>query len=75
MGFVGGIEVSAQARSSAKNALARIEEIFNAKSKSNKGDESDLLVFLVEKYEDEKCPMPEPDPIEAIRIMMEQNGY
>ena len=57
-----------------KNALARIEEIFDAKPKSKEGDELDLLVTLVEKYEEEKYPMPEPDPIEAIRFMMEQMG-
>jgi len=57
-----------------KNALARIEEIFDAKPKSKEGDELDLLVTLVEKYEEEKYPMLEPDPIEAIRFMMEQMG-
>ncbi len=57
-----------------KNALARIEEIFDAKPKSKEGDELDLLVTLVEKYEEEKYPMPAPEPIEAIRFMMEQMG-
>jgi len=56
------------------SALARIEEIFGAKTNTPEGDELDLLVTLVEKYEDEHFPIPEPDPIEAIQFMMEQMG-
>lgn len=39
--------------------LARIEEIFHAVPGTPEGDELELLVSLVEKYEDEKYPMGE----------------
>ena len=34
----------------------------------------DILVTLIEKYEQIHYPIPEPDPIEAIKFMMEQKG-
>lgn len=55
-----------------KQSLKRIDEIFDAKHNSPKGDELDILVTLVEKYEETHYPIPDPDPIEAIRFMMEQ---
>lgn len=55
-----------------KNALKRIELLFDAKINTPKGDELDLLVTLVDNYEQIHYPIPEPDPIEAIRFMMEQ---
>lgn len=47
------------------NALARIEVIFDAEPGTPEGDEAELLVFLIEKYEDEHYPIPAPDPIKA----------
>ncbi len=38
------------------------------------GREMKLLLYLVEKYEDERYPIGLPDPIEAIRIRMEELG-
>ena len=55
-------------------ALNRINILFDAKPNTNEGDELDILVTLVEKYEQIHYPIPEPDPIEAIKFMMEQNG-
>ena len=55
-------------------ALERINILFDAKPNTNEGDELDILVTLVEKYEQIHYPIPEPDPIEAIKFMMEQNG-
>lgn len=57
-----------------QETLARVERIFDAEPNTPEGDELDLLVTLVEKYENEHYPIPEPDPIEAIRFMMEQMG-
>jgi HTH-type transcriptional regulator/antitoxin HigA len=53
-------------------AMARIEEIFDAKPGTAKGDELELLLLLVEKYEEKAFPMELPDPITAIRFRMEQ---
>ena len=55
-------------------ALNRIEEIFDAKPGSPEFDEMELLVKLVEIYEDEKYPISSPDPISAIKFRMEQQG-
>ena len=55
-------------------ALARIEELWGAKSGTAKGDELDVLMLLVEKYEEDHFEIPASDPIEAIKFLMEQNG-
>ncbi|MDQ6528132.1 DNA-binding protein [Flavobacterium sp. LHD-85] len=55
-------------------ALERVNSIFDAKPDTAEGDELDILVTLIEKYEQIHYPIPEPDPIEAIKFMMEQNG-
>ena len=55
-------------------ALERVNTLFDARPNTNEGDELDILVTLIEKYEQIHYPIPEPDPIEAIKFMMEQNG-
>jgi HTH-type transcriptional regulator / antitoxin HigA len=54
--------------------LARVEEIFDARPETEKGDELELLLFLVEKYEETAFPINLPDPISAIRFRMEQQN-
>ena len=56
------------------DALARIDELFDAKINTPEGDELDLLVTLVELYEKREFPIDLPDPIDAIRFRMEQQG-
>lgn len=56
------------------NAIARIDELFNAPQGSKEAKELDLLVLLVNKYEQENFPIEEPDPIEYIKIRMEEMG-
>ena len=53
-------------------ALKRLEEIFHAPVDSKEGDEADVLVILIENYEEENYPIEAPDPIEAILFRMEQ---
>ncbi len=55
-----------------KAALKKIEELFDAEPGTLEGDELDLLVTLVDKYEEKNYPIPEPHPIDAIKFMMEQ---
>lgn len=55
-------------------ALERIEEIFDARPGTPKGDELELLVTLVEMYEAKAFPINLPDPLSAIRFRMEQEG-
>ena len=55
-------------------ALGRIDELFEATPGTPEGDELDLMVTLVELYEDRAHPMDLPDPIAAIRFRMDQQG-
>jgi HTH-type transcriptional regulator/antitoxin HigA len=55
-------------------ALRRIETLWGAPSGTAEGDELDVLATLVEAYEREHYPIDLPDPIEAIRFRLEQEG-
>lgn len=54
--------------------LREIETLMSAAANSPEGDRLDVLVTLVEAYEGRHFPMDLPDPIEAIKFMMEQRG-
>lgn len=41
---------------------------------SPEGERYEVLLTLVEAYETEHFPIPDPDPIEAIKIRMEDKG-
>ncbi|ALO17243.1 Antitoxin HigA [Salinivirga cyanobacteriivorans] len=53
-------------------ALSRLEEIFDAPDGTPESDELDILGLLVDEYEKEHYPIDSPDPIEAIKIRMEE---
>ncbi|MEN8134938.1 MAG: helix-turn-helix domain-containing protein [Thermodesulfobacteriota bacterium] len=53
-------------------ALARVEALWGAPIDSPEGDELEVLMTLVEVYEEKNYPMPPSDPVEAIRFRMEQ---
>ncbi len=55
-------------------ALRRIEGLMGAKKGSPEGDELDVLVTLVEAYETRHFPLDLPDPVAAIRFVMENRG-
>jgi HTH-type transcriptional regulator / antitoxin HigA len=55
-------------------ALAEVGRLWGSKSGTPTGDRLDVLVTLIEAYEDKHYPMDPPDPIEAIRFRMEQQG-
>ena len=55
-------------------ALARVEVLMNAKPNSDEFDELEVLSTLVEKYEEKYYAIDAPDPIEAIKFRMEQEG-
>lgn len=55
-----------------QEAIDRIEVIFHAPEGSEEARELQLLVLLVQKYEEEKYPLEAPDPIEAIETRMEE---
>jgi len=53
-------------------ALKRLEEIFDAKIGTPESDEADILGLMVDEYEKKHYPIEAPDPIEAIKIRMEE---
>ena len=55
-------------------ALAEVERLWGAKNGTSDGDRLDVLATLIEAYENERFPMDPPDPIEAIKFRMEQQG-
>jgi HTH-type transcriptional regulator/antitoxin HigA len=58
-----------------KEALKRLEIIFDADLNTPEGDELEILSILIEKYENVHFPIDLPDPIEALKFRMEQMGY
>jgi len=55
-----------------KLALNKLEVIFDAPIGTSESDEADVLALLVDEYEKQHYPIEAPDPIEAIKIRMEE---
>jgi len=56
------------------NTLNEIEKIIDAKRDTPEGDKLDILVTLVEAYEENNYQILPPDPVEAIIHQMESQG-
>jgi HTH-type transcriptional regulator/antitoxin HigA len=57
-----------------ERALREIERMWGAKEGTPQGNRLDVLATLVEAYERKHFPIDPPDPIEAIRFRLEQQG-
>jgi len=57
-----------------KAAFQRLEVVFQAKEGSAEADEMEVLVTLIEAYENKHYPICISDPIEAIKFRMDQQG-
>ncbi len=55
-------------------ALAEAERLMDAAAGSPQGDKLDVLATLIEAYERKHYPLDAPDPVEAIKFVMEQRG-
>lgn len=53
-------------------ALAKMDELFDAPIGTKNSDYADILALLVDDYEKKHFPIEAPDPIEAIKIRMEE---
>ena len=53
-------------------ALKRLEVIFDAAIGTPESDEADILGLMIDEYEKKHYPIESPDPIEAIKIRMEE---
>lgn len=55
-------------------AFLQLENIYQADEGTAEADERDVLVTLIEAYENEHYAFGPADPIEAIKFRMEQQG-
>jgi HTH-type transcriptional regulator/antitoxin HigA len=55
-------------------ALRRLETVFQASEGTPESDEMEVLVALVESYENKHYPVGPADPVEAIKFRMAQQG-
>jgi HTH-type transcriptional regulator/antitoxin HigA len=57
-----------------EKVLARISDLMDAEENTPEMEELELLSVLVEKYEEENYPLPDPDPVDVIQHYLEQRG-
>jgi HTH-type transcriptional regulator/antitoxin HigA len=55
-------------------ALKEVERLWGARAGTRDGDRLDVLATLIDAYEAKHFPMDPPDPIDAIKFRMEQQG-
>ncbi|MEO6136171.1 MAG: transcriptional regulator [Ginsengibacter sp.] len=58
-----------------KKVVARYEELRDSVKGSDDHKEKMLLVLLMKKYQETRWPIPDMDPVEIIKIRMEEFGY
>ena len=52
----------------------RLEAIFQAEEGTPEADEMEILIALIEAYENRHYPIGPADPVEAIKFRMDQEG-
>jgi len=57
-----------------QRAIKELEIFFDAEPGTPEGDTGEVLVLLIEDYEKKHFPIDSPDPIEAIKYIMEEKG-
>lgn len=55
-----------------REALKRLEAVFDSPAGTEESDEADILGLMIDEYEKKHYPIEAPDPIEAIKIRMEE---
>lgn len=55
-----------------EKALERLNEIFHSTPNTKEGEEAEILAILINEWESSNYEIPSPDPIEAIKIRMEE---
>lgn len=60
-----------------KAALAEIDRLWGAKTGTEDGDKLDILLTLVEKYEETRWPIEEPDwdPVDVLQYAIDEMGH
>jgi HTH-type transcriptional regulator/antitoxin HigA len=54
------------------NALLALEKVFDCVPGTPEADQAELLVMLIDKYEEQHYPVKTPDPIEVLRYIMQE---
>ena len=57
-----------------ERALKEVQRLWGARAGTRKGDRLDVLATLIDAYEAQHYPIDPPDPVEAIKFRMEQQG-
>lgn len=57
-----------------ERALAQLKRLWGAKARTRESDQLDILATLIDAFEAEHHPIDPPDPIEALKFRMEQQG-
>lgn len=57
-----------------QKAIKRTLEIFHSEEGTPEDDELALLLVLVKDYEDKHINLPDLDPIEAVKLKMDERG-
>jgi HTH-type transcriptional regulator/antitoxin HigA len=57
-----------------KAAFQQLETVFQAEPDTPEADEMEVLVTLIEAYENKHYSITPPDPVEAIKFRMEQQN-
>ena len=66
--------ISIQSEEDYRKALKKAAEIWDAEPGTPEADELERLLPLIEDYEEAHYPIDPPDPIEAIKVRMEELG-
>ena len=56
-------------------ALKEIERLWGIPESSPDSDKLEILVTLVDAYEDKRWPINDPDPVDAIKAAMAHDGH
>ena len=57
-----------------EKAMRFLKTLWTSETNTAEGDQLELLILVIEKYEAEKFPFPKLEPIEAIKYKMEENN-
>ena len=57
-----------------QKAVKRAMRIFHAQENTSEGDELALLLVLIRDFEERNITIPDLDPIEVIKLKMEESG-
>src|ERR1035437_1546825 len=55
-----------------ENALEQVDGLWGAKKGTDRGDELEILITLIEAYEAKHYPIEAADPVDAIEYIMEE---